>query len=311
MWLDTPPGGYYQPYQVAQTYTWTWAHVNPRPPIGDRCSYTAGDGTGGTEAKIGSYSSADACARAVADGYPQANGATYSATPGNGACYAEYGMTEHNDNPAWVTCLFGGFAPYAPPTPPPIACHQACNGGNNGCGGNLGLGDGDCDNDADCAQGLVCGTDNCMLFRTSAGWPNDGPGWDMTDDCCYFDGGMASSPSPPSPPSPPPMILASLCELVGSRSLHTGAKSGGVDGGWVAGASLISLAFGAAAGLVGAVVYMRRKGGGGLSFGGRARTTGFGSSAGPRIGELQTQPLGTADSAAAAYVPPMASPPAL
>ena len=183
MWLDTPPGGYYQPYQVAQTYTWTWAHVNPRPPIGDRCSYTAGDGTGGTEAKIGSYSSADACARAVADGYPQANGATYSATPGNGACYAEYSMTEHNDNPAWVTCLFGGFAPYAPPAPPPIACHQACNGGNDGCGGNLGLGDGDCDNDADCAQGLVCGTDNCMLFRTSAGWPNDGPGWDMTDDC--------------------------------------------------------------------------------------------------------------------------------
>ena len=44
-----------------------------------------------------------------------------SATPGNGACYAEYEMNEHNDNPGWKTCLFGGFAPSLPP-PAPLVC---------------------------------------------------------------------------------------------------------------------------------------------------------------------------------------------
>ena len=105
------------------------------------------------------------------------------------------------------------------------------------------------------------------------------------------------------------MILASLCEVVGSRSLHTDAAGGGVDGGWVAGASLISIVFGAAGGFVGAVLYARRRGGGGLGLsrlrGGRARTT----FAGPRINENPTQPLGSADSAA--YVPPLSSPAAL
>ena len=109
------------------------------------------------------------------------------------------------------------------------------------------------------------------------------------------------------------MIPASLCEVVGSRSLHTDAAGGGVDGGWVAGASLISIVVGAAGGFVGAVLYARRRGGGGLGLsrlrGGRARTMGVGSFAGPRINELPTLPLGSADSAA--YVPPLTSPAAL
>ena len=52
MWLDTPPGGVYLDHQVAQTYTWSWAHVNPQPPL--LCDYVPGDGIGGTEARIGS-----------------------------------------------------------------------------------------------------------------------------------------------------------------------------------------------------------------------------------------------------------------
>merc|ERR1711970_1264482 len=43
-----------------------------------------------------------------------------------------------------------------------------------------GLGEGDCDTDSDCLEGLVCGTDNCQ-----------GTGFDSTDDCCMLpDGGL-------------------------------------------------------------------------------------------------------------------------
>ena len=93
-----------------------------------------------------------------------------------------------------------------------------CAGGNAGCGGNLCLGDGDCDADTDCATGLLCGTDNCGAFRSSAGWPHDGPGWDMTDDCCYSPGGLGS---------PTPMTLSfHTCDIAdgqtnGQTLLHT------------------------------------------------------------------------------------------
>lgn len=50
----------------------------------------------------------------------------------------------------------------------------------------LGLGDGDCDKDADCKSGLKCGTDNCGAFRRPAGWlKSSAAGFDSTDDCCY------------------------------------------------------------------------------------------------------------------------------
>ena len=39
----------------------------------------------------------------------------------------------------------------------PRAEEEVCGGGNNGCGGNLGVGDGDCDDDRDCRGELRCG----------------------------------------------------------------------------------------------------------------------------------------------------------
>jgi len=55
-----------------------------------------------------------------------------------------------------------------------------CCGGDNGCGGNLKLGDGDCDSHSDCAGDLQCGHDNCADFRDLTG------DFDATDDCCYL-----------------------------------------------------------------------------------------------------------------------------
>jgi len=56
---------------------------------------------------------------------------------------------------------------------------RACAGANNGCNGNLQLGDGDCDKDSECAVGLVCGTNNCRVeFNHSGGL------WQRGDDCC-------------------------------------------------------------------------------------------------------------------------------
>jgi len=56
---------------------------------------------------------------------------------------------------------------------------RPCAGANNGCNGNLQLGDGDCDSKYDCAAGLVCGTNNCRIeFGHSGGL------WQRGDDCC-------------------------------------------------------------------------------------------------------------------------------
>eukprot|EP00908_Phaeocystis_cordata_P026538 Transcript_9018.p3 GENE.Transcript_9018~~Transcript_9018.p3 ORF type:complete len:145 (-),score=35.87 Transcript_9018:999-1433(-) len=81
-------------------------------------------------------------------------------------------------------------------SPPPPCNNIFCHGGNDGCSGNLCEGDGDCDKDTDCAGPLLCGTDNCKVFRDpSMNWdgvPCDAPGWDATDDCCYTPGGVGS-----------------------------------------------------------------------------------------------------------------------
>jgi len=67
---------------------------------------------------------------------------------------------------------------------PPVV--STCNGDDGGCGGHLGLGDGDCNSDSQCQRGLKCGSDNCGDFRDDAGWPSASTsGWDTTDDCCY------------------------------------------------------------------------------------------------------------------------------
>jgi len=55
-------------------------------------------------------------------------------------------------------------------------CRQRCYGGDTCCTEQNACreGEGDCDQDSDCAPGLRCGTDNCQ-----------GLGFDSTDDCCY------------------------------------------------------------------------------------------------------------------------------
>ena len=51
-------------------------------------------------------------------------------------------------------------------------------------GDDCGVGEGDCDNDVDCANGLKCGNDNCYFdFPTTDIRDN----WDITADCCYGD----------------------------------------------------------------------------------------------------------------------------
>jgi len=54
-----------------------------------------------------------------------------------------------------------------------------CDGGDSCCQNHpnqrCGIGEGDCDEDMDCEQGLVCGIDNCRAW---------GSGFDSTDDCC-------------------------------------------------------------------------------------------------------------------------------
>ena len=77
--------------------------------------------------------------------------------------------------------------------------NMVCNGGDSCCqniNGKCGIGEGDCDYDSHCKDGLKCGTDNCMdvckiggvdctYFQTAEQvgvWINDpNPG----DDCCY------------------------------------------------------------------------------------------------------------------------------
>jgi len=61
-------------------------------------------------------------------------------------------------------------------------CYQrvGCSGGDSCCSnGNCQWGEGDCDSDSDCAEGLSCGSNNCR-------WMNgDRFSFDSTDDCCF------------------------------------------------------------------------------------------------------------------------------
>jgi len=65
-------------------------------------------------------------------------------------------------------------------------CHAKCTGGDSCCHEEhkCGVGEGDCDSDADCEEGLLCGTGNCPSTRSAF--------WDADDDCCY---------KPENPPS--------------------------------------------------------------------------------------------------------------
>ena len=54
-----------------------------------------------------------------------------------------------------------------------------CNGASSCCipGIPCREGEGDCDVDLDCEQGLLCGHNNCLK--------KSGFSWDIADDCCY------------------------------------------------------------------------------------------------------------------------------
>ena len=64
-----------------------------------------GDGTGGTEKRVGETDSREECAALVYREHPSANGATYS-NDGGTACYAEFAVVSSNGVATWQTCIF-------------------------------------------------------------------------------------------------------------------------------------------------------------------------------------------------------------
>merc|ERR1711970_1695775 len=79
----------------------------------------------------------------------------------------------------------GACEGYVYPVNVTVAAVKRCTGGDSCCAKDevCGLGEGDCDTDADCSQGLICGKDNCQ-----------GTGFDSTDDCCMLPGGGLEPP---------------------------------------------------------------------------------------------------------------------
>ena len=79
-----------------------------------------------------------------------------------------------------------------------------CGGGDDGCGGDLLVGDGHCGGDWQCAGDLRCGVGNCGDFRDLS---ESGAPWDLDDDCCYEPGVAHATPEalrvvcPAAPPS--------------------------------------------------------------------------------------------------------------
>ena len=61
---------------------------------------------------------------------------------------------------------------------------SGCKGGDSCCSASVPCGEweGDCDSDAECQDGLVCGHNNCPL-KPQGYWAAGE--WDETDDCCY------------------------------------------------------------------------------------------------------------------------------
>jgi len=64
------------------------------------------------------------------------------------------------------------------------SCVPACVGEDSCCNENnkCDVGEGDCDYDSDCLEGLKCGSNNCPGSRS---WLWGSPDWDSSDDCCY------------------------------------------------------------------------------------------------------------------------------
>eukprot|EP00091_Calanus_sinicus_P009142 TRINITY_DN21553_c0_g1_i1.p1 TRINITY_DN21553_c0_g1~~TRINITY_DN21553_c0_g1_i1.p1 ORF type:complete len:231 (-),score=49.77 TRINITY_DN21553_c0_g1_i1:147-839(-) len=62
----------------------------------------------------------------------------------------------------------------------------ACTGGDDCCNGECGVGEGDCDDNDDCAGNLLCGDNNCigLTFEGSDDCCYEGPHCHGADDCC-------------------------------------------------------------------------------------------------------------------------------
>ena len=102
-------------------------------------------------------------------------------------------------------CLYEDTCPY-----------RCCAGNDAGCEGKLQIGDGDCDRDSDCADGLKCGTDNCGLDDPGRqAWPVESEcGWDTTDDCCARDDGHGGLTTVPLDNEPNECLEVDACEYV-------------------------------------------------------------------------------------------------
>ena len=62
------------------------------------------------------------------------------------------------------------------------SCRISCVGNDSCCvGKKCKAGEGDCDYDSECEDGLKCGKDNCLNSIFDFGSP-----FQSTDDCCYI-----------------------------------------------------------------------------------------------------------------------------
>ena len=76
-----------------------------------------GDGTGGTEKKIGKYDTFALCIAAVKDQQPTANGVTWGKGKSRkNQCYAEFSQTSTKTSKVWQNCVIQP-TPTTPATP--------------------------------------------------------------------------------------------------------------------------------------------------------------------------------------------------
>merc|ERR1712168_253060 len=100
-------------------------------------------------------------------------------------CHCNLRMANCNLDEKITKVHNGACEGYVSPANISVPTVKRCTGGDSCCSKDevCGLGEGDCDTDADCGQGLKCGTDNCQ-----------GTGFDSTDDCCMLQGGGLEVP---------------------------------------------------------------------------------------------------------------------
>merc|ERR1712055_99838 len=116
-------------------------------------------------------------------------------------CHCNLRMTNCGKTDKVTKVHNGACEGWVPPVNIAMPLKKRCNGGEDCCTEDevCGLGEGDCDTDAQCAPGLLCGKENCQ-----------GTSYDSTDDCCMLpDGGL-------EPPKPAKRIIS--LELLGSTT---------------------------------------------------------------------------------------------